>query len=163
MSTRPPSARLRALLAPPPGSLPDSRPAPSLVSLLAFLLERTFIRYGLASLIALAGDVGLFLALLRGGLTPAMASAPAYGVGIAIHWFISARLVFAAGAAPRGPERIRQKGLFVGSALVGLALTTGIVALGSLVGLLPLAAKLVAVAVSFQTIYLLRKAIVFAP
>lgn len=133
------------------------------MALFRALPDRTFIRYGLASVIALASDVGLFLALLRVGLMPAAASALGYGVGILIHWLISSRLVFARGAAPRGPERIRQKGLFVGSALIGLALTTGIVALGSLIGLLPLAAKLVAVVVSFQTTYLLRKAIVFAP
>ncbi|HWJ70148.1 MAG TPA: GtrA family protein [Sphingobium sp.] len=132
------------------------------MALLRTLLDRTFIRYGAASAVALAGDVGLFLALLRGGLTPAASSALGYGAGIVIHWLISSRLVFSAGAAPRGPERLRQKGLFVGSALAGLALTTGIVALGSLIGLLPLAAKLIAVLVSFQTTYLLRKAIVFA-
>lgn len=127
------------------------------------LLGRTFIRYGLASVIALGSDVGLFLAFLHAGFTPAAASALGYGFGILVHWLISSRLVFAEGAAPRGPDRTRQKGLFIGSALVGLALTTGIVALGSIIGLLPLVAKLIAVVVSFQTTYLLRKAIVFAP
>lgn len=127
------------------------------------LLATTFVRYGLASGVALAGDVGLFLAFLHGGFTPAAASALGYAFGILIHWLISSRLVFADGAAPHGPERTRQKGLFVGAALVGLALTTGIVALGSVIGLLPIVAKLIAVAVSFQTTYLLRKAIVFAP
>ena len=132
------------------------------MTIFRLLLSRTFIRYGLASVIALGSDVGLFLAFLRGGFTPAAASALGYGFGILVHWLISSRLVFAEGAAPRGPERTRQKGLFIGSALVGLALTTGIVALGSIIGLLPLVAKLIAVVVSFQATYLLRKAIVFA-
>ncbi|OJY69893.1 MAG: polysaccharide biosynthesis protein GtrA [Sphingobium sp. 66-54] len=133
------------------------------MTLLRTLLATTFVRYGLASVVALASDVALFLAFLRGGFTPAAASALGYGFGILVHWLISSRLVFAEGAAPRGPERTRQKGLFVGAALVGLALTTGIVALGSIIGLLPIVAKLIAIVVSFQTTYLLRKAFVFAP
>jgi len=121
-----------------------------------------YLRYGVASVIALGCDVGLFLMFLMTGLFPAAASALGYGFGILVHWLISSRLVFPEAAAPQGPERTRQKSLFVGSALVGLALTTGIVALGSLIGLLPIAAKLIAIAVSFQVTYVLRKAIVFA-
>jgi len=126
------------------------------------LIGLRYLRYGAASAVALGSDMGLFLLFLRAGLEPAPASALGYSVGILVHWLISSRLVFSEGAAPRGPERTRQKGLFVGSALVGLALTTGIVALGSTLGLLPVAAKLVAIVVSFQTTYLLRKTIVFA-
>jgi putative flippase GtrA len=130
--------------------------------LVGALLGRTWVRYGIASVVALGSDIGLFLLFLGLGFAPAPASALGYSAGILVHWLISSRLVFAAGAAPRGPERTRQKGLFVGSALVGLAMTTGIVAVGSQLGLLPVAAKLAAIAVSFQTTYLLRKAVVFA-
>jgi len=126
------------------------------------MLERTYVRYGIASAVALGSDLGLFIAFLHFGLSPASAAALGYAAGILVHWLISSRLVFAEGAARRGPDRVRQKALFVGSALVGLALTTGIVALGSLMGLMPAVAKLAAIAVSFQTTYLLRKAIVFA-
>lgn len=121
-----------------------------------------YLRYGVASVVALGSDVGLFLLFLEIGLGPAAASALGYGFGILVHWIISSRLVFPEAAAPRGRERTRQKGLFVGSALIGLALTTGIVAAGSLIGLLPIVAKLLAVIVSFQVTYLLRKTIVFA-
>ena len=132
------------------------------MQLISGLLGRTYIRYGLASVLALGSDMGLFLLFLRAGFSPAPASALGYSFGILVHWLISSRLVFAQGAAPRGPERTRQKGLFVGSALVGLAITTTIVALGSQLGLMPMIAKLVAIAVSFQATYMLRKAIVFA-
>ncbi len=125
-------------------------------------LSLTYIRYGAASVVALGSDVGLLLLFLKLGFSPAAASALGYGIGIGVHWLISSRLVFPDGAAPRGPERNRQKGLFVGSALVGLAITTAIVTIGSFIGLLPIAAKLVAVIVSFQTTYMLRKAIVFS-
>src|SRR3546814_2523955 len=69
---------------------------------------------------------------------------------------------FADGAAARGTgERHRQKLLFVGSAFVGLAVTTAIVGGGSALGLDPRLAKLAAIVVSFQTTYLLRRHIVF--
>ncbi|MEQ1689130.1 MAG: GtrA family protein, partial [Sphingopyxis sp.] len=65
-------------------------------------------------------------------------------------------------AASRGSsERTRQKALFVGSALVGLTLTTAIVGGGSALGLDARLAKLVAILVSFPTIYILRRHFVF--
>ncbi|MGF7169945.1 putative flippase GtrA [Sphingobium xanthum] len=126
------------------------------------LLRQRYVRYGIASAVALGSDMGLFLLFMSAGLDPAPASALGYSVGILVHWLISSRLVFAEGAAPKGPERTRQKALFVGSAIIGLAITTGIVALGSFLGLVPVASKLIAIAVSFQTTYILRKTIVFA-
>ena len=51
--------------------------------------------------------------------------------------------------------------LFVGSALVGLAVTTAIVGTGSAFGFDPRIAKLAAIVFSFQTTYLLRRHIVF--
>ena len=90
------------------------------------------------------------------------ASSIGYCAGILVHWLVSSRLVFADGAAARGTgERHRQKLLFVGSALVGLAVTTAIVGGGSAFGLDPRIAKLLAIVVSFQTTYLLRRHIVF--
>src|SRR3546814_16388103 len=78
-------------------------------------------------------------------------------MGILVHWLVSSRLVFADGTAARGSgERHRQKLLFVGSALVGLAVTPAIVGAGSALGLDPRLAKLAAIHVSFQTPYLPR-------
>ena len=90
-----------------------------------------------------------FLALLAAGLAAAPASALSYALGIGVHWLISSRAVFVSGVAARGPARTRQKALFVASALVGLALTAGIVGLGAALGLDPRLAKIVAVGVSF--------------
>lgn len=124
--------------------------------------ELRWLGYLLASAAALGSDAGLFLLLLDAGLAPVPASATGYCAGILVHWMISSRLVFADGAAARGTgERHRQKWLFVGSALVGLAVTTAIVGGGSALGLDPRLAKLAAIAVSFQTTYLLRRHIVF--
>ena len=110
----------------------------------------------------LASDAGLFLLLLDAGLPPMAASAIGYCAGILVHWLVSSRLVFADGAAARGTgERHRQKLLFVGSALVGLAITTAIVGAGTALGLDPRLAKLAAIVVSFQATYMLRRHIVF--
>lgn len=124
--------------------------------------EIRWLNYLLASVLALGSDAGLFLLLLDAGLSPVTASATGYCAGILVHWMVSSRLVFADGAAARGTgERHRQKLLFVGSALVGLAVTTAIVGGGSGLGLDPRLAKLAAIIVSFQTTYLLRRHIVF--
>lgn len=119
-------------------------------------------RYLAASVVALGFDMASFLALLAIGLTAAPAAALSYSLGILVHWFISSRAVFVDGVAERGPARTRQKALFVASALVGLALTAGIVGLGSALGLDPRLAKLAAVGVSFVATWLLRARIVFA-
>jgi len=124
--------------------------------------EARWLNYLLASGLALGSDAGLFLLLLSAGLTPMIASAIGYCAGILVHWLVSSRLVFADGAAARGTgERHRQKLLFIGSALIGLALTTAIVGVGTALGLDPRLAKLAAIVVSFQATYLLRRHIVF--
>jgi putative flippase GtrA len=119
-------------------------------------------RYLAASVVALGFDMGSFLVLLDAGLPAASASALSYSLGIVVHWFISSRAVFTAGVAERGPARTRQKALFVASALIGLALTAGVVGLGSTLGLDPRLAKVAAVGVSFAATWLLRARIVFA-
>src|SRR3546814_20807596 len=94
--------------------------------------EVRWLNYLLASGLALGSDAGLFLLLLDAGLSPVTASAPGYCAGLLVHWVVSGRLVFADGAPARGTgERHRPKLLFVGSALVGLAVTPAIVGGGS--------------------------------
>ncbi|MBO9576455.1 MAG: GtrA family protein [Sphingobium sp.] len=127
----------------------------------AILANTTFLRYGLGSAVALSADVGMFTTLLAFGLPSVPASSLGYMFGILVHWLISSRLVFASGTAAAGPARTRQKALFVAAALVGLALTTAIMAAAGVAGLSPLIAKLIAIVVSFQTTYLLRKSFVF--
>jgi putative flippase GtrA len=119
------------------------------------------VRYGFASVGALAVDLGCFLALLSLGAAAAVASALGYALGIVAHWLLSSRAVFADAVAARGAGRTRQKALFVVSAMIGLALTTAIVGLADLAGIDPRLAKLAAVAVSFTVTWLLRNTVVF--
>lgn len=119
------------------------------------------LRYLLASVGALAVDMGSFLALLALGTVPVVASASGYSLGIVAHWLLSSRAVFTGSVAAERGARTRQKALFVGSALVGLALTTLIVGAGTALGLNSRLSKLVAIGASFVATWLLRKRVVF--
>lgn len=132
-----------------------------MTALILRLRDVRFIRYLLASIGALAMDMGCFLALLAMGMWAAGASALAYCIGILAHWLLSSRAVFVGNVAERGIARTRQKALFVISALVGLALTTAIVWSGDEAGFDPRLAKLLAIAVSFAATWLLRSKVVF--
>ncbi len=120
-----------------------------------------FLRYLAASALALGVDMGTFLALLSLGAPAAAAAAVGYALGIVAHWLASSRAVFTAGVAEHGPGRSRQKALFVGSALAGLAVTTTIVGGGTALGLDPRLAKLAAIGASFVLTWLLRERVVF--
>lgn len=122
----------------------------------------TYLRYIAASAIALGIDMGLFLAAIAAGVPAAVAAAFGYAVGVVAHWLISSRAVFTERVAAIGVARRQQQALFLGSALVGLALTTAIVGIGDALALDPRLAKLIAIAISFQTTYLIRSRVVFA-
>jgi putative flippase GtrA len=121
-----------------------------------------YLRYIAVSGAALAVDMALFLLLILMEMTPAIASGLSYLTGMVVHWLLSSRLVFGAYLAQPGVARGKQQGLFLASALAGLTLTMVIVGLGDGMGLDPRLAKLVAVAVSFNATYLMRRKIVFA-
>jgi putative flippase GtrA len=126
------------------------------------MLDQIYTRYIGASVVALGIDFCIFMAALSLGMPPAIAAAIGYISGIVCHWLISSRMVFTAQLAASATGRRQQQALFVLSALVGLGITTGIVGLGSRYGLDPRLAKGVAIVVSFQATYVLRKEVVFA-
>ena len=132
-----------------------------MLDLVARVRDVRFLRYLLASVGALAVDMGSFLALLTLAIWPAAASAASYSLGILAHWLLSSRTVFADTVAARGPLRTRQKTLFVVSALAGLALTTAIVGAGDIAGVDPRLAKLAAIAASFLLTWTFRVRVVF--
>ena len=125
------------------------------------LIDLVFLRYVLASVGALAVDMGCFLGLMALGIAPAPASALGYSMGILAHWLLSSRTVFTGRVADRGVARTRQKALFVISALAGLALTTAIVAGSTAIGTDPRIGKLVAIVLSFALTWWLRNIVVF--
>lgn len=127
------------------------------------LRDVRLLRYLMASVGALAVDVGCFLVLLAGSVSPVVASAIGYSAGILAHWLLSSRTVFTDSVAERGMKRTRQKALFVISAFAGLALTTAIVGTADYFAIDPRPAKLVAIVASFTLTWLLRSRIVFRP
>ncbi len=122
----------------------------------------TYLRYVAVSGTALALDSGSFLALIGGGMPPVAAAGIGYTLGIAAHWWLSSRAVFADRMRPTLAGQRAQAALFVLTALVGLGLTMAIVGTGHALGLDARVAKLIAIAVAFQTTWLLRRRIVFA-
>ena len=131
-------------------------------AVIARLRDIRFVRYLLASIGALAVDMGAFMALLALGLAAIPAAAAGYCAGIAAHWIMSSRKVFTDSVAVAGMARARQKALFVLSALAGLAITTAVVGAGAAAGIDPRLAKLVAIGLAFFATWLLRAQIVFA-
>lgn len=130
--------------------------------MLRVLFAAAYSRYLAVSAAALAVDFGSFMALLDLRIPAMLASGLAYGGGIVTHWALSSRAVFAAQLADSVAARHRQRALFAGSALVGLAITISVVGAATMGGMDPRLAKLAAIAVSFQAVWLLRRHIVFA-
>lgn len=125
-------------------------------------IEQAYIRYGFVSAAALAADLALFWTLLGSPMTPSLASGAGYAFGIAVHWLLSSRIVFAKETHRRGSMgRQRQKILFALSALLGLGITMTIVGVGSALGFDPRIAKLAAIAISFQSVWLVRRLYIF--
>lgn len=121
----------------------------------------TLARYVSSSAIALVADTTAFLGLMRAGVAPAPAAALGFLLGVVVHWLVSSRIMFEKSIAAARPERRRQQVLFLATALLGLVLTTLIVASGARFGIDPRLAKLVAVAVSFTSTSALRHMLVF--
>ncbi len=126
------------------------------------MLRSTYVRYIVASGGALGVDMALFMAALALAMAPAAAAALGYCAGILAHWLMSSRAVFVGQLAEKGTARRQQQMLFLGSALVGLAITVAIVGLGHRLAIDARLAKLVAIGISFQATYLLRRKLVFA-
>lgn len=116
-------------------------------------------RYLLVSIAALSVDMALFLALGHMGMPASWAAFAGYATGIFVHWALSVRFVFAA-TLEGGPSH-GQRVSFVMSALLGLAITVGLVSALTAMGLSPALAKAASVGVSFVTVYLVRKYVVF--
>lgn len=121
-----------------------------------------YLRYVAVSAAALALDVAAVVTLVAGQLPPVAAAGIGYISGLALHWLLSSRLIFADRIRASEGGRRAQLVLFVISALVGLALTMAIVGVGTTLGSPLLVAKGVAIAVAFQSTWLLRRHIVFA-
>lgn len=120
-----------------------------------------YLRYVMASAVALGVDIGLFLLLIGAAAPPTAASVIGYSAGIVVHWLLSSRAVFTEARANGPNGQRKQRFLFVISALLGLGLTALIVGGFQAFGIDPRLGKLMAIVVSFQAVWLLRRHVVF--
>ena len=130
--------------------------------MLALSSPPPYLRYIGVSAVALVIDMSVFLALIAGTMVASIAAGIGYGVGIVVHWSLSSRMVFADRVAQSGTGRGKQKALFIMSAVLGLGLTMMIVGVGTRIGIDARIAKIIAIGVSFNATYFLRKFVVFA-
>ncbi|WP_246326961.1 GtrA family protein [Burkholderia guangdongensis] len=118
-----------------------------------------FSRYFVVSVFALATDWLCFIALSSIlPLDAGFAAWVAYMIGGIVTYVLSRRHVFHSAAS--GRSQAREVALFVGSCALGALLTAGIVHVAAPV-FGKMVAKMIAVVVSFVTLYWLRKLVVF--
>jgi putative flippase GtrA len=117
-------------------------------------------RYAVVSALALVLDFSVFLAL-NGTIGHATLSGViGYGAGIVLHFVLSRRFVFHA-RTEKAAHRLFAE--FIGSGLVGLAVTAGVIALATgVLGFSPITAKVLAAGASFIGVFLIRRTVVFA-
>ena len=122
-----------------------------------------FIKYVCASLIALLVDYGIYSFIAhRSWLTLPQAAVAGYLTGLVVAYFLIRARIFTNGWLKT--RKVYEALLFLSSGLLGSLTTYATVKLYVLVvGQQMNAAKFAAVAVSFFTVYLYRKYVVFRP
>jgi putative flippase GtrA len=120
------------------------------------LLQLNYVRYGIVSVLALGLDTLTLLVLHYWGWAAWLSAAAAYLLGAVLHWMLSIRYVF---DKPRDmADYLRKLMQYIGAGLVGVLLTMLIVeGATSFLGLNILLAKIIAVLVVFNVVYLVRK------
>ncbi len=111
-------------------------------------LAGRILRYGIASASGTIIDLTAFALLVAGGIDIGLAAACGYLLGTARHWQIF--------------RHTRQKGLFVASGGLGVALTTCIVTLSVESGFDAAPSKIAAMCASFASVWLVRLLFVVA-
>lgn len=120
------------------------------------LLQLNYVRYGIVSVLALGLDTLTLLVLHYWGWAAWLSAATAYLLGAVLHWMLSIRYVFKKPVDTA--DYLRKLMQYIGAGLVGVLLTTLIVeGATSMFGLNIIVAKIIAVLVVFNVVYLVRK------
>ena len=118
-------------------------------------------RYTLASVAALGADFTFYVLLISASVKPTLAGIAGYAVGIIIHYVLSTRYVFYHAVASKSEQR--QFVEFAFSGIAGILLTGFIIALSTgPLGMSAIAAKVIAVTISFAAVFAIRRSFVFA-
>jgi putative flippase GtrA len=134
------------------------RPGPARMKLAAVFPQLS--RYSLVSAFSLALDFAIYLALTEGQVHAALAGVVGYAAGLALHFLLSVRFVFDAGATDKQQPRLLAE--FAASGIAGMGVTALVISATTGFGAPALAAKVVAAAASFLIVYTLRRTVVFA-
>lgn len=122
--------------------------------------KQEFLRYVAVSAAALLVDVAtLYLMAVVLQFDEAASTVIAYFVGLAAHYLLSIRLVFA--FRRFGDRRRVELALYLASGVLGALFSGGVVRVALAAGLTLVVAKGIAVAGSFVLVYALRKAMLF--
>jgi len=124
--------------------------------------SREFVKYTLASAIALIVDYASYILLVKSiGMSLPSAAVAGYTIGLILAYFLISKKVL---SNSRYKEQKRQFVLFLVSGALGVGLTYSSSAIAiALWGNVLHIAKLAAVTVSFFGVYLFRKLVVFPP
>lgn len=118
-------------------------------------------RYSAVSVLALAVDFGVYVGLCRWAVNAPVAGIVGYAAGMLAHYILSSSFVFDVTNSQKSAQRRLAE--FAASGLFGLVLTGAVIAtLTEYFAAPAIAAKAVAVALSFLAVFLLRRWIVFA-
>ena len=118
-------------------------------------------RYALVSAVALALDFAVFLGLTALAVWPALAGVIGYAAGTGLHYLLSVRFVFDAGATEKAHARLFSE--FAVTGVSGMAATAIVIAAATdLAGLSAVPAKVLAAGASFLLVYALRRGVVFS-
>ena len=124
-------------------------------------MKKEFILYAAVSALALAVDLAiLYIATARFAMPSYLAAALAYAIGLAAHYVLSVRYVFA--YRRMASQRRTEAVIYALTGLAGIVLSAAIVYAGSSFGQSLAVSKLVAIAVSFIAVFIIRKITLFS-
>lgn len=124
-------------------------------------MKKEFLLYAAVSALALAVDVAiLYLATARFAMPGYLAAALAYAIGLAVHYVLSVRYVFT--YRRMASQRRTEVMVYALTGFVGILLSAGIVHAGDLLDQSLAVSKLVAIAMSFITVFMIRKITLFS-
>ncbi|PKU25228.1 GtrA family protein [Telmatospirillum siberiense] len=120
-----------------------------------------FMRYIVVSALCLGVDYGLYVVLIRlFGVTPVLATAAGYLTGLVVNYLLATRYVFTVGLLSH--NRLGEFAAYAATGIVGTAVSVGVVSGCERMGVNNIhVAKVLAVGISFATVYALRRYVLF--
>ena len=116
--------------------------------------------YLAVSVVALGCDTVVYLLAARLGVGAAAAGAGGYVLGLLVHYALSRSLVFEVSHTAKSEARLFLE--FAASGVLGLGITVTVIGTSvEVLGLALLPAKIAATAVSFVSVFLIRRFMVF--